>query len=469
MTAPAVALAFALPQDAMSAPKQSAGAVALKATKLVIQARDKSERAELKALGVDVDEINRPWQIVAKALADRFGVADTKFVQFASNPQPADWNDAKFGPYRTSFYGDAMPRWGATFDPQTGSSFADVYGTFINAIALKLGSPADQAQADNARTKWNTCNIALQNQYKQIGPHWESFNKAQMGLPPSKRMVFDVWFARFEAPGLQTQQGKCNGLAVTYNAWFNKATAGQAGLANAIQRYSQAVQVTAAVPGSDLYESVWPYAFVQSLPDFVAASDAKPTPDFDQTFDNKSGTYSATTSTWGGSASYGWFFRASAGGSSSTLDTHDSAFKMRVTMKGLQAFDLRPSGGWYSQQLVQFFRHGPFIPGSMVEQRDAAGTLYGKDGLFSLRSARFIVAYKPRIEITMSQKDYHEAKSSWSGSAGFGIGAFSFGGGGGGSKTDITWNDATNTMVAEDSSNVPKIVAVIDDVLPDFQ
>jgi hypothetical protein len=454
---------------AVSAPAKSAGELAAQSTMDASLVRAQSERSELKALGADVDEINRPWQIVARALADRFGLSDAKYVQLASNAQPADWDDPTYGVYRTSFYGDAMPRWGAVFDPQTGSSFADVYGTFINSILLKQANPADQAQADSARLKWTTCNDGLQNRYKLVGPHWNSFNAAQGGLPSNKKMPFDVWFSKFEASDLQVMQGKCDALAQTYDHWFNQATGGQANLANAIQRYSQSKQVNAQAPGTDQIESVWPYAFVQKLSDFVTASESKPQSDFDQVFDNASGTYNATSSTWGGSASYGWFFHASASGSNSTLDTHSSDFKMHVTIRGLQAFDLKPAGNWYSQQLIQLFRHGPFVPGSLIEQRDSAGTLYGKDGLFSLRSARFIVAYQPRIEIHMSANDYHEAKSSWSGGGGFGIGPFSFGGGGGGSSTQITWHDESNTMVAEDTSKVPKVIAVIDDVTPDFQ
>jgi hypothetical protein len=453
-------------QGAYVAPALSADAQMRAAIRLN---RAMQESEHLSAMGASVNDINRPWQILTRALADKFGLSDGKFVQLAFSPQPADWNDPTYGAYRTSFYGDSMPKWGASFDPQNASSFADVYGTFINSIALRLPNPSDQAQADDARSKWNTCNVGLQNQYKLIGQHWASFNAAQAGLPPARRLTFDVWFQRFEAGGLQTQQGKCDALAVTYNHWFNLATAGQANLANAIQRYSQAAQINAPVPGSDRVESVWPYTFVQDLSAFITASDTKPQPDFDQTFDNQSGTYNATSSSWGASASYGWFFHASGGGSSSTVDTHSSEFKMRVTIKGLQTFDVRPSNGWFSQQLVQFYRHGPFQPGSPIAQRDASGTLYGPDGVFSLRAARYIVAYQPRIELTMSSHDYSEAKSSWSAGGGFGIGPFSFGGGASSSTTHITWNDQTNTLVAEDTSKVPQVIAVVTDVLPDFQ
>ena len=435
----------------------------------VDKARAASEEAVLKDLGVDVNEINRPWQIFLKALVDKFQVGDGRYIQFVTAPQPADWSDKLYGRYRTTFYGDSVPKWGSVFDPQNASSFADVYGTFINSIKLRLVNPNDQMAADNARMKWNNCNAALQNQYKLVGKHWKNFNDSQAGLPPATRKPFEWWFAKFEAPSLKVYEDQCNALSIDYNKWFNKATQGQANLANAILRYSTAKQVTALVPGTtDQFESVWPYAFIQSLDDFVNASDAAPQLAFNQTFTKTSGTYSATTSTWGGSASFGWFFHGSGGGSSSTVDTHNDSFGLTIQLKGLQVFDVKP-GDWFSQQLVQFWKDGPFEPNSVIQQKYNAGVLYGPNGVFSLRSARYIVAYKPKIVLRMAANNYHEAKSSWSAGGGLSIGPFSFGASGGSSSTSISWDDQTNTLTVQDSSKIPQVIAVLLDVLPDFK
>jgi hypothetical protein len=69
----------------------------------------------------------------------------------------------------------------------------------------------------------------------------------------------------------------------------------------------------------------------------------------------------------------------------------------------------------------------------------------------------------------MSASNYHEAKSSWSAGGGLSIGCFSFGANASGSKTDISWDDTSNTVTAENSSTVPQVIAVILDVLPDFK
>jgi hypothetical protein len=432
-------------------------------------ARSAAEKKALKAFGVDTDEINRPWQIVMQALVDKFQLKDGKYIQFVSAAQPADWSDKNWGVYRTNFYGDTIPKWGATFDPQNASSFSDIYGTFVNSIKLKLPNPADQAAANSAKTKWTNCNTARENEYKLIGKHWKSYNDDQAGLPSSQQKNFQWWFSNFEASALKTYDDQCNSLAINYNTWFNKATQGQGNLANAINRYASAKQVSALIPGTtDQYQSVWPYAFVQSLDDFVAASEAAPNLAFNQTYKKDSGTYSATTSTWGGSASYGWFFHGSAGGSSSTVDTHSDEFALTIQMKGLQVFDVRP-GDWFSQQLIQFFAKGPFEPNSVIQQQYNAGTLYGANGVFALRTARYIAAYKPKVVVHMSASNYHEAKSSWSAGGGLSIGCFSFGANASGSQTNISWDDTSNTVTAENSSKAPQVIAVILDVLPDFK
>lgn len=434
------------------------------------QARHQAQKAHFARLGVELAQINRPWEILLQAFAQKLALPETAHIQFVVAPQVADWTDKTYGAYRRALYGDTMAQWGPTFNAANGSSFAALYGTFINSIAMQLGSPQDQANAEAARMKWSNCNTALQNQRKLVGAHWADFDTSQSGLPSGQRINFQTWYRDYEAPALGTYQQKCNALAITYNVWLNKATAHQATLANAIMRYSSTgQQLNVLVPGTtDQFTAVWPYAFVQSLDDFVHATDSTHALAFDQTFNKSSGTYTATTSHWGGSASYGWFFHANAGGSSSTVDTHSDAFSMKLQIKGLQVFDVQPVG-WFSPELVQLYRHGPFQPNSPIKQYDDNGQLYGPNGVFSLRSARFIVAYKPYVKLTMSANDYRTAKRTWETSSGLGIGPFAFGASAGGSRTDISWDDSSNTLIAQDATPVPKVVAVVLDTLPDFQ
>lgn len=77
-----------------------------------------------------------------------------------------------------------------------------------------------------------------------------------------------------------------------------------------------------------------------------------------------------------------------------------------------------------------------------------------------------IVAFQPQATVTMTHDDYQKVSSSWSGGVGLRIGPFGFGADGGGSKTDITWHDSNNTVGAVDNTDVPKILAVVSDVMP---
>ena len=115
------------------------------------------------------------------------------------------------------------------------------------------------------------------------------------------------------------------------------------------------------------------------------------------------------------------------------------------------------------------FQKGPFVANGPIDIAFKAGTLWGgAGGIFSLRTAGLVVVYEPSVSVTMSKADYVRDASYWSGSAGIGIGPFSFGASAGGSKEDITSNSTTNTVSAVDKTGVPKIIAVVTDVLPNL-
>lgn len=103
-----------------------------------------------------------------------------------------------------------------------------------------------------------------------------------------------------------------------------------------------------------------------------------------------------------------------------------------------------------------------------IETLYRANVLWGPNGRFTLRTAGLVVVYQPSISVTMSKSDYEKNSSYWSGSTGIGIGPFSFGASAGGPNEDITTDSATNTVNAVDKTGIPKIIAVVTDVLPDL-
>jgi hypothetical protein len=140
---------------------------------------------------------------------------------------------------------------------------------------------------------------------------------------------------------------------------------------------------------------------------------------------------------------------------------------MRIKAKGLQRFDLAP-GDWYSGNLIKLFGDGPFVPDGPIDIRHRSGTLWGPDGVFPLRTAGLVVAYEPSIEISMSQAEYAKNVSYWNAGGSFGFGPFSFGGSAGGSSVSISFDQASNRVSITDTTGIPKVLAVVADVLPNF-
>jgi hypothetical protein len=109
-----------------------------------------------------------------------------------------------------------------------------------------------------------------------------------------------------------------------------------------------------------------------------------------------------------------------------------------------------------------------FVPGSPADLAYRAGNLWGKTGILALRGASFVLVYDPAIEIFISKQDYERNYSYWSAGGGLSIGPFSFGASAGGSSEDIKFDSASSSIKAADTTGVPKIIAVVDDVLPDM-
>jgi hypothetical protein len=135
--------------------------------------------------------------------------------------------------------------------------------------------------------------------------------------------------------------------------------------------------------------------------------------------------------------------------------------------KAIEQFVVTPSD-WYSGQLIKLFKNGPFVEGSVADIAYKAHNLWGQTGILALRASALVLVYEPSIEIKISQQDYQRDASQWSASGGLNIGCFSFGASAGGSREDVKYDAASSTIRATDTTGVPKILAVINDVLPDL-
>jgi hypothetical protein len=418
-----------------------------------------------------VDDVNAPWEMFLYKLKDYVQGGDPKNVQMVTVPRSASWTENTYGPYRLcKVYGDSMPKWGATYEPALGNSFGDMYGIFLSNLVIPLPNPADQKKADVARKDWQKALAKIQSHKATIGDRWKQFDDRQQSLPPEDRMKFQEWYQEFEVPIIGSLQDDLNLRVQTYVSYVNKAGAGYGVVSQKINAFSQeaATFFTAAEgSGTSRLERVYRYTIGDNLDSWIQGAKTQPPDAIKWSF--KSGSFRQTLNqtSWGGSGSYGLFFHGGASGGSSHLDWHSNSFSLIFTAKAVQRFDVIP-GDWYAAELIKLFKGGRFVENGPIDVAYKSGTLWGDRGVFSLRLAGLIVVYEPAITVAMAKADYERNYSYWSGSAGIGIGPFSFGASAGGSREDITFNQTDNSVSAVDRTGVPKIAAIVTDVLPDL-
>jgi len=363
-----------------------------------------------------------------------------------------------------------MPKWQGTYEIQAGNSFGDAYGTFVNSIQIPAPTQAQQDEIDRAREKWQIQLEKVRTYEQGIGKRWKDYNDAQQGIPEENRLTYLEYYNRFEKPIITSMRSALSGYQQRFVQKVNQYTVGYGIVADMIGRFSSGtatLQVPAEGTGEETLQSVYLYTVSDSLADFKRVAALEPSDAISWQFDKSSFTYHASETHWGGGASYGFFVRVNASSSHSHIDWHSSDFSLKFTAKAMQRFVVVP-GDWYTGQLIKQFKSGPFVPGSPADIHYQSNTLWGPQGFLALRASSFVVVYEPSIEIKMAQADYQRNESSWSGGGGLSIGCFSFGASAGGSSTDIQFDSASSTIKATDTTGVPKIIAVVNEVFPDL-
>jgi hypothetical protein len=363
-----------------------------------------------------------------------------------------------------------MPKWLSTYEPSGGNSFGDGYGMFIQSIAIPAPTSKQQHEIDKARTDWQAALMRIRTYEKGVGDRWKDFDDKQKNIPPERRKTYDQYYGKYELQAISSMRRALVGYQQRLTKFINDSTKGYGLVADMIGRFSSETatfQTPGEGTGDDRPENVYRYTVDQSLVDFKKRAATQKPDSVKWEFGSSSFRLSSSSSYWGGSASYGFFARGSAGGSSSHLDWHSKDFRLVFRAKAIEKFIVTP-GDWYTGQLIKLFKDGQFVSGSVADIAYKAHNLWAPRGIMALRASSFIVAYEPSIEIAMSKQDYDKNASSWSASGGLSIGCFSFGANAGGSKEDITYEAASNLIRATDTTGVPKIIAVNNDVLPDL-
>ncbi|MEN3239003.1 hypothetical protein PUR29_36820 [Methylobacterium ajmalii] len=432
---------------------------------------DEIESKYFNSLGLDTELANGPWEMLLSTLGRYVDGGDPKNVQMVTAPRPANWNDKKYGQWRLSkVIGDAMPAWGTSYQPNTSNSFGSSYAIYITNIVIPVADQNLQAQINTAKRDWVAATTALSNSVSTSGDRWSKFNRKQSSLPPSKRKDFDWWYSNLELKFLKPKENDVLLTGQTYSSLINKAGKGWQAVANLVNKYSDlsaTYLVAAEGAEEDRRESVYRYLVGQSLDDFIESS-IRNNPQTIADYDKSSTRKHVDQTSWGANASYGFFIRASGSGGSSHINWQTEEFKMKFSAKGIQSFEI-VAGDWLSSNLIKMWNILDFQPDGPIDRAIKKKMLWGKDGIFNLRSATAIVVYEPTIEIKLSKADYDRTASWWSGSTGIGIGPFSFGASAGGSKEDVIFNSGTNSIIAKDTTGIPKIIAIVTEVLPQLK
>ncbi len=422
-----------------------------------------------------------PWRMVAEGFVEKIsGGAPWKGIQLVTVPTDAAWNDAKYGNYRAwRLLGNSLPAWGPIY--RTTQETLDVgYRIFLDNLDIQPPNQQLQAKADKARIKYdNAVQAQSEEQLKSID-RWVEFDAKQSALPPGNRMSYEDWFSKFEAPKLSALQAQTDLYAQAWTALLNQAGGGYAFAANLLIDYNNisyqgqaasSADPSGAAPGSKkaFYRT---YSIDPDLSQFIETSKAIPAnapPKWAFTMNKSSGEQKMESTSWGASASYGigfFSFGASAGGSSYSFDSSSDQFRIAFSARNIGVFTITP-GQWFNGTAVQALQNGPFLKTGPVATGQTQ--LWGQNGVLRLMSAQIIVAYRPKVSATMSQQDYSVVKSSFSAGGGISIGPFGFGGSYNRSSSDVKFDDASRSFTAEDTTDVPQIVAIVCSVLPNFE
>ncbi|MFZ0915117.1 MAG: hypothetical protein WBQ76_05660 [Candidatus Korobacteraceae bacterium] len=418
---------------------------------------------------IDPMDPSAPWQMLTQSVLNLIsGGQPRPGMQIIASPVSASWNDPTTGQFlKFRVVGDTQPQWGQLYIPST-LQVTNGYRAFINNLAIPTPDSKVKKQVDDAKKKYDNTLNAMEGKEETVLSKWVIYDKAQKaaGIPPAQQKTFQQWYAQYGAPQLAAEQQDVNLAAQTYNSYLARAYQGYGFVSSLFTDFDNPAYQQTAVDDNNNGYLYRVYNITPDLNSFVQASKALPDnagPRLSFSFSKNSGRLDTTNTSWGGSASYFGFISVGASGSTATVDTHSDHFAMQMSAKNYQTFTITP-GPWFNATAIQAFQCGPWIADGPV----AKGTtiLWGKNGILSLLPAQIVVAYKPKVVLTLGADNYHSVKTSVSASGGFSIGPFGFGASYHRDTSHVDFNDATGTITAEDTSDVPQIVAVISNFLP---
>ncbi|MEM7482109.1 MAG: hypothetical protein AAF481_13115 [Acidobacteriota bacterium] len=421
------------------------------------------------------------WGQYRTAMVDTLSQgADWNSVQLVTAPLPATWNE-KYWKKRTdgkkerkavarwvlNTQGNVIPSWSANYK-ESGQTVTGSYELIFTNIDIPPADPANQQKANEAAEELGEALENLNMLEGNLFEEWDAFNTKQEGLPPNRQLSFRQWYTKFQAPKISAAQGRVDSAQQTYVSYLNTSTQGWQTFAQMQQRFNdpqfQVVGMTPPPNSSEVDQRTFDTAadLQKFIDDFKAGQRQS------QEIIITSKTEVSHESTFNVGAKAGWtngFVAVSGGGEYEevNIDNTSDEFKMVSRLSSWQQFPIRP-GGWYMGSQVAALENGPWQPGGIIG--NGTKKPWGQGGIFPLMISSLVVVMQPEVEINLGHSAYNEVRKKWGATAGVRIGPFTFGGKAGGSSKDVTFNEDTFSISAKDTTGVPKIFAVLNNVLP---
>jgi len=431
-----------------------------------------------------VDNNEQMWSLYAEALIALFNFSDpTKGSSNAlclfNRPFVADWWDPldgdRFGEYRLFTFANQLPKYQTVFDTQ--GAITQGYEQFLSSVAIPTMSAGEIKEYNDLlgeQTKARGDNTQAESDASAAYDQYVKEQLANGHIPDS----YDTWLSDTGwDQTLVSYQNVLDNITASMDQLLVRAYQGKL-WARDLQKNYDGAQYRDRVhawppanpnqpPEQDKLETIPRFLEVgQSLKDFVRESLAGTGTAGSLHFAHDTGTYDFSHSDWSGDTSFfsGWFsFGGGGGGSSDQVDTSDRKFEATLSWKNASTIFIEPDL-WFNQDAMRYFDQNPneYQPGSP----GANGALYGPRGGLGAIIKQLFVVFQPSITVSMDATQYSRVQSSWSAHASFGFGPFGVGADYNENQCHISWDNQNSAFTITDTTNNPKILAIVCDTLP---
>jgi hypothetical protein len=422
---------------------------------------------------------NDDWGKFIKGLQTTLGGGqENAQLQILSTPIPFNWGitTGNKNPLEYWNFCNQLPKWSEVgeYIPLAGS-LVDGFESFLNnmkqdysqALKNQITQKEETLAADQA-----TLNTALTSQGAQYKQYAD--NQAQLGLPADD---FDTWSTKtgadIQLKSLLDRVQKDHDIIVSLYAQQNREYADAWGAFNNEDYKGFYTDASNNLQNKRIYEwSENPVDMTQKLRAGTLANSKT------IEWSNKSANYDFSKSWAKGRGGIGGvinyvFWGIGASGEWTQMNTSDvkNSFSASISFKDLSLITVNPDTGWFNDGYLKTKADGPYVDDNTVGfGNEATGNqtyfFDGEKAILPGQITGILVGYQPKFKITTSASSFDDVYKSAKGSGGVKIGPFHFGPSGGHTCEISKSTSEANTLVGEDTSDVPQIFGVFLKVLP---